>query len=469
MKVLYVEDNLQQAGAVMARFHPSIEVDLARTRDEALTLISQRNYDLAICDLHIPPVAESIGDVDHGIAVLTEMRARHPGTPVVGFTAYKTKEVLTLLFDQQRYGDYLGTLQAQQMLRIMEKDELPEFLTFVDELRTEFETLDQIQIVVGLGHLGFDDLTNRVLRVYARQRGCSIVHVEPLTGGQSGIPVLKLQLERPDGSSGGSAVARVAEVAAVEEERRRFQQRVSGVLPMGSYAEVTGDVHDGAGNLGGVFYQLAENYRALFDVVVANSEQAAAAVARLHEIEGPWRERAPALDVPVRDVRRLLISDDRWAGAMHHCGLDAAMSTALEMVQVPIRRATAHGDLHGDNVLVAAEAALIDFASVADAPTPLDPVSLELSLLFHPHAPNWSGNWPTESQLENWTDFDAYVVDCPFESFVRACREWSASVRRGNIDVDACVYAYTAAQARFDTSDESRLGALMWGVAARLL
>lgn len=469
MRVLLVEDQATWAETIMSSFDGGVVFDLATNRDEALGLIADRHYDVAVCDLRIPPMVGSVAEVEHGLAVLTEIRARWPGTPIIGFTAYKSKEVLDILLREQRQEDFLGTLQNRPVLTVMAKDDLPEFLELLADLRVEFDTLDKIQLVVGLGEPPLEPLPSRVLQVYARQRDCVIVRVTPLTGGRSGVPVLRVRMEKADGAAGPSAVARIADITAVEEERRRLQQLVSGTLPLGSYAEIMGDVHAGAGPLGAVFYQVADDFRALYDVLETDDARAAEAVQRIQTIQAPWREGAPAVELPLRDIRRLLIPDGPWQDALTITGLDAEAAEKVEGLVVMIRRGTVHGDLHGGNMLVGESGTvLIDFAAVTNGPTPLDPVSLELSLLFHPDAPHWESDWPRLDQLERWVDFDAYSQDCPFPQFLHSCREWAIAVARGNQDFYACAYAYVASQARFNTSDPARLAALTRGLVPLL-
>ncbi len=468
MKVLLVEDQAEQIETIVGSFNDGIDFAIASDRDTALALVAEGPFDLAVCDLKIPASPGGTPEIEHGLAVVTELRSRVPGTPIIAFTANRTTEVMEMLLREQRQEDYLGTLADRPMLSAIDKDQLPEFLDLLRELRDEFAELEQVQVVAALGMAPLDPLTARVLRVYARQRDCTITRVHAFTEGQSGVPVLRLSMERGDGSCGGSAVARLVTVDAVVEERRRYQQRVSGFLPIGSYAEIVGHVRAGAGALGGVFYQLAADYRSLFALLAEDDEAAASAVERLQAVQSPWREGAPAVDVPVRDVRRTLIDDARWSDCFQRCGLDHAEVEAIEAVVVPARRATIHSDFHGENILVYEDPVVIDFLGVADGPTPLDPVCLELSVLFHPHARAWPGSWPSEDQLANWADFDAYAAGAPFPRFLEACRRWAMDVARGNIDLHACRYAYVASQARFATSSETRLTALVSDLPALL-
>ena len=62
----------------------------------------------------------------------------------------------------------------------------------------------------------------------------------------------------------------------------------------------------------------------------------------------------------------------------------------VERRQVQTRWCCVHGDLHGANVLARkdGECVIIDFGDVGDGPASLDPITLELSLLFHTSRPS---------------------------------------------------------------------------------
>lgn len=138
----------------------------------------------------------------------------------------------------------------------------------------------------------------------------------------------------------------------------------------------------------------------------------------------------------------------------------------FENREVQTRWACIHGDLHGCNVLVSSAGAtvLIDYGDVGEGPASLDPVTLELSILFHPNAADAAATWPSTEQAKSWGNLDAYLVDCPFPEFIRQCREWALRIAAGNRDVAASAYSYLVRQLKYDGTDKERAIALLEGV-----
>jgi hypothetical protein len=79
------------------------------------------------------------------------------------------------------------------------------------------------------------------------------------------------------------------------------------------------------------------------------------------------------------------------------------------------------------NVLVNphGEPTLIDYGEVRRANAALDPVTLELSAVFHPAMIGKLAGWPSEAQANAWHDLDAYCDGSPIDGFVRECRAWA--------------------------------------------
>jgi hypothetical protein len=79
----------------------------------------------------------------------------------------------------------------------------------------------------------------------------------------------------------------------------------------------------------------------------------------------------------------------------------------------------------------------------------LDPVTLELSVLYHPAMIGRLDGWPSLDQARVWRDLDAYCVGCPVEGFVRACRAWAVEVSAGEQEMLASAYAYSMRQVKY--------------------
>ena len=151
--------------------------------------------------------------------------------------------------------------------------------------------------------------------------------------------------------------------------------------------------------------------------------------------------------------------------------VDDWATVALEDISIPIRSCTAHGDLHGGNLLLAGwrSGLVIDFGRLGTAAAALDPITLELSAVLHPDAGQELGDWPSRDQALQWMDLDAYVADCPIAEFVAHCRAWARDIARGDREQAACVYGYALRQLRFPEVDANLAAAYGRGAAERLL
>jgi hypothetical protein len=129
-----------------------------------------------------------------------------------------------------------------------------------------------------------------------------------------------------------------------------------------------------------------------------------------------------------------------------------------------------HGDLHGLNVLVNQlnEPTLIDYGEVIKANAGLDPVTLELSIVYHPAMVGKLDKWPDESQAVHWSSLDSYCAGCPVEGFIRACRQWAENVAAGRDEILASAYAYSVRQAKYGGPHTALAAAVARGTFAEL-
>jgi hypothetical protein len=245
------------------------------------------------------------------------------------------------------------------------------------------------------------------------------------------------------------AVAKIGGWRNIRDERERYRRHVAPLLGAGNFTPEMDVVEAGAASTAGIFYTLAAEYdRSLFSLLRADPDSAARVVGRVQVIEEPWRVGAASVNLRVRQVRQLLLAD----------GETDRIVAEFEDREVDIRRCRQHGDLHGLNVLTASgeRAVLIDYGEVTDqAPASLDPVILELSLVFHPAAADTRGGWPTLDSARSWDSLDRYLVGCPVPAFVKACRKWAFDVSAGDREVYANVYSFALRQLKYpDTNHE---------------
>ena len=108
---------------------------------------------------------------------------------------------------------------------------------------------------------------------------------------------------------------------------------------------------------------------------------------------------------------------------------------------------------------------MIDFGETARMSAAVDPVTLELSPLFHPDSPVKDEEWPSVEQAIQWHDLDAYVANSPIADYVRRCREWTYNhgTSAGDNEVAAVVYAYAARQLKHPGTNRDLAVALIEG------
>jgi hypothetical protein len=217
-------------------------------------------------------------------------------------------------------------------------------------------------------------------------------------------------------------------------------------MPVGLGAHVLYVVKAGAGKRGALIYQLADEHTAtLFGLLAERDPSSVAATERLRGRLTDWVAGAPVVERALSEIRRPLVSDLE----LRNAGVDVPDERDIA---VTVRSSMAHGDLHGLNVLVTPDGlpTLIDYGEVRRANAVLDPVTLELSAVFHPAMDGLLGGWPTEEQCRKWANVDAYCVDSPISDFVRTCRAWAYSVMASEAELNATAYAYALRQTKYN-------------------
>ena len=467
MRVLLVEDDEQTIEFFLEELEPlGIELVVARSKASAEARLSG-DLQLAICDLKIP-TQDGLWDgaVGHGVSVVAKLRAEWSGVPVLVFSGHgETPGLLPSMLDMGERGDFLGVGDSEPLLQFFDKSRLREGLAEIRRMKGGADQLEAIEISRGMVSLELTPMHARAIRIFARRRGALVARVRRLGGGLSDAMVLRVQLQGPSGEHLARVVAKLGSIGLVRDESTRHRQLVSAVLGLGVCPAIADIVVAGASQAGGLFYELADEYPNTL-LELTGDPEAVHIVQRLEERTAGWRDGAPAGTKRVVDIRRSLVDDTTFVSAGRPV-LDWPRVERIESLELQSRWCTQHGDLHGLNVLVSSvrEPLLIDFGETARMSAAVDPVTLELSPLFHPDSAVKGQDWPSLEQAARWFDLEAYTLNSPIAVYVRRCREWAhdEGTSAGNREVAAVVYAYAARQLKHPGTNQDLAVALIEG------
>ena len=449
---------------------PQVSATFARSRDGALGELAARTFDLVVLDLKLPSTDGALdADTNHGLAVRAALLDKTPGTPVVIYSGFGTIPLLQDLLTAAEKQDIFGNGVPRPMTLFFQKEDLGKCLADIRNVAREYESFGDIEISTGTDPIKLSDDEQKALRIFARTHSGKNIRVASLGGGLSGARTCRVEIEDTHRVTKCYAVVKLGPVREIEREHKGFQKYVSPVLKIAGFAHVICFLNAGAANIGALFYGLAKEHDAsLLDLLKTDAASATAIVDRLRKLEEVWQNNAPAKQRLISELRRPMISDDDFLALAGGLPFDWAK---LEQTSVNATECTQHCDLHGLNVLLKsrAEPLMIDFGAVGSAPACLDPLILELSLLFHPACRAVCGTWPTEAQAKQWDNLTIYTKDCPFADYVRICRKWAMEVEAGDRAVYATAYCYAVRQFKFKDGNHPIATAVAEAAYSRLI
>ena len=106
---------------------------------------------------------------------------------------------------------------------------------------------------------------------------------------------------------------------------------------------------------------------------------------------------------------------------------------------------------------------LIDFGDAGRSFSTVDPVTLELSTIFHMQHTRLPRGWPTEAAMSQWSATVDYTQGSALGSFITACRDWANGEAASPEEVFAVAYGYAMRQLKYDEIDK----ALAWALSGR--
>lgn len=469
MKILLIDDDPEIFTRLSAGLSGwPLDWSHAHTVEAGLEKLSCETFDLIVCDLNMP-VDEQNADlaVHHGLQAAEKARELAAGTPLLIYSGFRKDAEFESLIGRAHPANLYGAGEVE-MVRSFDKTK-PDLI--YEAIGQHCQGLMDLGNAVDLtnAHGGPPDLSEydkRLLRIYARSRGGAVATVEPMDGGRSKARTLRLEVRDSSDNLKAQVVAKLSCAAQVIQEATAFDEHVAGRLGAGMYADSTRRITAGAGRRGGTFYSFASGHQqSLFELLAVEPDLAGAAVSRLEKGLKPWDDAGVGTTPSLRELCESICPSSKWSCTPH-----APEVKAIGDLSVPLSAGSSHGDLHGGNVLVAPDGSpmLIDFADAAVAPSLLDPVTLELSVVCHPDSPYRISNWPQDANATAWHDKDAWLDGCPIGAFIGACIDWELRLRRGSRDRDAVMLAYALGQLAHPNPRTEVLSALIGGAVSRL-
>jgi CheY-like chemotaxis protein len=466
MHVLIVEDDADFVEAlrqVLAELPSNSHIQVAGSRSAAFSLLDNKFFDLVVLDLKIPTIDGALdANPEHGHAVFAHSLSAAPGTPIFVLTGSPAEDFIPALLKRQQQVDIWSEGKKVGTVEFLKKYKFDEFQAMLAPIAAAINGLSDVELDRGAVNLALQE--DRLIRIFARKFGGRRCVVTQLSGGLSGAKVVRLWVTDSGGARVHDAVAKLGSLADVRDEGVRFDTFISRLDP-GATPRKLAVLEFGAGAQAGIFYGLAEGFKSSAFEVALQDRRAANAVTGVEVATKRWTDGVPQTPRTLREIRQRVLDDESLTEVLAQYPIYWANN--FEASQIQTRWACIHGDLHGSNILVAenGSAVLIDYGDVGDGPASLDPVTLELSLLFHPQGVDL-GEWPSLDQARQWGVAEAYLEGCPAAQFIRACRKWFGRVSAGNREVAASAYAYLMRQLKYKDTNKELALALLEGVKA---
>lgn len=469
MNILVVEDdpaNLALIRERMMQLDNELQITDAVDRDSAIRALHNLEYDLIVLDLRIPGgAADPELDERNGIQVAREIEEQRIMSLLYVVSGAATRKAIAKVLRPGTQHQIFGDRRDHPVIEFFDKDDFEPLFTRIGECIQGFEQLERIQIDKGGRIFDIEPMDQRILRNFTRRHDCSRVLVRPIPGGLSGSRVMAVATYNEAGNKEVGAIAKIGLINDIADEVDRYDTFIAPTIGIGRLSHKICHIEAGAGRRAGVFYAIADGYdENIFDVLRHRPQDAGQVVQNLRRIEANWQEAGAPRIMSVGELRERETSLEKIDPSnLAEFGIEE-----LEKKRITIRRCIQHGDLHGANVLVKGnDPILIDYGEAGRGNAALDPMKLELSLLFHPDRPASLESWVNQEIVTDWADLDAFTRDCPVGDFIRECREWSFAAAAGVGDQSVYVAAYCTAmrQLRYPDTDKAIARALIRAVA----
>lgn len=462
--ILVVEDDesfIEELKQIIAGSDGPTMSTFVTNRKDAIAKLESNFFDFAILDLKIPTEAGMTDfDPEHGKYVFHHMRKVSPGTKILVLTGSPSDDFIAPLLAHKHDADIWsegGKVGTVEFLKKIELDQAPEK---IGRVVTAIHALAEIELHTN--GLNLSTAEDRLVRIFAKNFKAVFCSIHPIGSGKSGARPLRLQMYDQTGAPIRDVVAKLGELAKMQDEDARYEEHVT-LLDGAATPRKMKLLEFGAGATAGLFYQLAHGHDAsMFKTMAQEDALAAKAVAATADALAGWSNGKNQERRSIASIRSQWVSNETAAKLQAEYGLDWAAE--FESRNIQTRWCCVHGDLHGENILVSPEGGVlvIDYGDVGFGAAAYDPITLELSAVLQAN-PTLGPDWPTADACRQWHDLDTYLVGCPIPEFIRACRSWSEKLTVGRRELAACAYSYLLRQLKYSDTDKERILALLEG------
>ncbi|WP_447786363.1 phosphotransferase [Pseudomonas germanica] len=454
MKILLVEDNKIFAGTLcqtIGKLPAKPEIVLAESRDSAIGKLDSDFFDVVILDLEIPTRDGAFDiEAEHGEQVFYHAKKQAPGTPVYILTGSEATAFLKKLVREGEKIDLWGEGSQIPTVDYYHKEDGAELFKVIRHISEVISSLESIRINYGGQDIELSFEQKRALKVFTKANGGTSCKVKKL-GGLSDAVVLKITVMDHQGHIRCECAAKLGLAKHVHKEIAAYHAEVKH-LQLGAFAHVLSYHDQGLRGFSGIFYALADEYKStFFDFVIQDPAAATEVLKHVREALKRWSSASKHEMLKVSQLRQRLLSDEAFEKIVEKFGLQHLRD--LEERTIEIASSCIHGDLHGGNVLVNNRGipVLIDFGDVGSGFTCLDPLTIELSLFFHPDAISSGAAALLSPTIENWPELRLYVKNNKLKPIIEYCRSWAYDAGPHDESVIIMAYVFVLRQLKYDT------------------
>ncbi|WP_192552551.1 response regulator [Pseudomonas sp. IzPS59] len=460
MQILFVEDNSSYADtlvSVVKDKFSDIAWDVVDNSSSAEILLAEKFYDLVILDLCMPNIPAGLEkSVENGQQLFYTLQRAMPGTPIYILTGSELDSFATSL---SRHGERVKLWGAEKefpTVLYFRKNDTLELVKELSEVYSEIASVNAITINTRGKDIVFAKGQERALKSFVRSMGGTDGVYYPLSG-LSGSLVGRVEVRDARLTVIGIFVAKLGLSSKIQKENESYTRHVR-LMPMNTFTPLLLSMDKGLKEYSAIFYTLAEGYEeTLFEIIRNDPSAAVDVIEKVRFSMERWSAARNVSRVKIGDIRRAKLSDENFEELIAKNQIEDIKDIEEFFVNASV--SCTHGDLHGANVLVnqARIPVLIDFGDVGFGYTGLDPITLEMSLIFHPDSVASKVSHEMRSFIDKWPNIDGYCQDNPFGEVIKFCRDWAYDISGDDKSVLAAGYAFAMRQLKYDTvgSDET--------------